>query len=426
MARYGAMAMPLAFAGLPIYLHAPDFYATDLGVSLTALGVILLVLRLIDAVQDPLIGSWSDRWSNHRPAILTVGALMLAGGFWMVFTPLVSAPLAWFAIAVLLCTTGFSIVSINLQALGGLWQATDADRTRIASWREGLGLLGLLMAAMAPTLLGAGQDRASAFGWLAILYLPLIALGLWLLLSWLRLAALDRPLSDQPALRWRDLVSSPWRKRFFGLYLLNTIAGSIPAVLVMFFIRDRIGAEDLTGLFLLAYFLSGAASMSVWPKVAARLGKARAWALSMAVAIATFIWAALLGPGDIAAYTIVCILSGLALGADLALPAAILADHIAQTKAQDAASRLYSIMTFVSKAALALATGLVLPALGLLGYTPGTEPDAHTALLLSLSYAAVPSALKLITLLWMLRILPTFDHAAATSVPAAGIMRENI
>lgn len=426
MARYGAMALPLAFAGLPVYLHAPDFYATDLGVSLTALGLVLLVLRLIDAVQDPLIGSWSDRWSNHRPAILTVGALMLAGGFWMVFTPLVSAPLTWFAIAVLLCTTGFSVVSINLQALGGLWHATDADRTRIAGWREGLGLLGLLLAAMAPTLLGAGQDRASAFGWLAVLYLPLIALGLWLLLSWLRQAALDRPLGDQPALRWRDLVSSPWRKRFFGLYLLNTIAGSIPAVLVMFFIRDRIGAEDLTGLFLLAYFLSGAASMAVWPKVAARVGKARAWALSMALAIATFIWAALLGSGDIAAYTIVCVLSGLALGADLALPAAILADHIALTKAQEAASRLYSIMTFVSKAALALATGLVLPVLGLLGYVPGNLPDTTTATLLSLAYAALPCALKLVTLVWLLRCLPTLDHATASNLAPARQRHENI
>lgn len=421
MAQYGAMALPLAFAGLPVYLHAPDFYATDLGVSLTGLGIVLLVLRLIDALQDPLIGSYSDRWSDYRSAILTFGAVLLGGGFWMVFSPAGSLPLLWFAAAVLLCTTGFSIVSINLQALGGLWHAQDADRTRIAGWREGLGLLGLLLAAMAPTLLAGGEDRATAFGRLALLYLPLLAVGLWLLLGWLRKAQLDRPAADQPAIAWRAVLADPWRHQFFGLYLLNTIAGSIPAVLVMFFIRDRIGAEDMTGLFLLAYFLSGAVSMAIWPRISTRIGKVRAWAASMALAIVTFIWAALLGPGDIAAYAAVCVLSGLALGADLALPAAILADHIARRRMQDAASRLYSVMTFVSKAALALATGLVLPALGLLGYTPGSQLTEGTAGLLSLAYAVLPCLLKAVTLAWLLSVLTRIEteHAPAGSRPAA-------
>jgi len=148
--------------------------------------------------------------------------------------------------------------------------------------------------------------------------------------------------------------------------------------------------------------------------------------LSLVILATVGIWAALLGSGDVAAYTIVCVLSGLALGADLALPAAILADHIALTKAQEAASRLYSIMTFVSKAALALATGLVLPVLGLLGYVPGTLPDTATAMLLSLAYAALPCALKLVTLVWLLRCLSTLDHATASNLAPARQRHENI
>ncbi|WP_209000033.1 MFS transporter [Pannonibacter tanglangensis] len=421
MAAYGAMALPLAFAGLPVYLHAPDFYATDLGVSLAALGTVLLGLRLIDAVQDPFIGSLSDRWSSHRGLILWIGALMLGGGFWMVFTPMGSAPLLWFAAAVLLCTTGFSVVSINLQALGGLWHASDADRTRIASWREGFGLLGLLLAAMAPTVLAFGDPRAVAFERLALLYLPLLALGLLLLLRWLRRAQLDAPAADEAGVGWREVLAGRWRRQFFGLYLANTVAGSIPAVLVMFFIRDRIGAEAQTGLFLLAYFLSGALSMALWPRIAARFGKPQAWALSMGLAIATFVWASLLGPGDVTAYAVVCILSGLALGADLALPAAILADHIARDRAQDAASRLYSVMTFVSKAALALATGLVLPTLGLLGYVPGSALTETGGLLLSLAYAALPCLLKAVTLVWLLKMMPVLAPAPLAPDAAAGV-----
>ncbi|HMY40567.1 MAG TPA: MFS transporter, partial [Marinagarivorans sp.] len=60
--RHGLLALPLTFAGLPIYIHAPDYYAVELGIPLATIGFLLLVLRIIDAVQDPLIGALSDRF----------------------------------------------------------------------------------------------------------------------------------------------------------------------------------------------------------------------------------------------------------------------------------------------------------------------------------------------------------------------------
>ncbi|ADZ69661.1 MFS transporter [Polymorphum gilvum] len=402
LARHGAMALPLAFAGLPVYLHAPDFYATTLGLPLAGLGVVLLALRAVDALQDPLIGALGDRFDRRRPAILVAGAALLGGGLWLLFHPRTEAPLAWFALAVFVCTTGFSVVSINLQALGGLWRVDMRQRTRIAGWREGLGLVGLLLAALAPTLLDTGGGKVEAFHRLTLVYLPVLAFATALLLRWLATAPLDRPAPGGPALSWPSLLGDPWRRHFFAVYLMNTVASAIPAVLVLFFIRDRIQAEHLTGLFLLAYFLSGAASMPLWQVVAARLGKLGAWAASMALAVATFVWAALLGPGDTAAYAAVCLLSGLALGADLALPPAILADHIAATRGQAVAGRLHAVLAFVSKAALALATGLALPALGLAGYQPGAAVDSSSGLALALAYAALPCALKVATLALLL------------------------
>ena len=53
--RYGFFALPLAFAGLPLYMHMPDLYAREFGLNLAVLGTVLLVIRLIDAVQDPVL-----------------------------------------------------------------------------------------------------------------------------------------------------------------------------------------------------------------------------------------------------------------------------------------------------------------------------------------------------------------------------------
>ena len=67
--KYSFIAFPLAFAGIPIYLHAPDYYATNAGIKIEVIGFALLFLRLADAFLDPLIGSLSDRFFHYRDKI---------------------------------------------------------------------------------------------------------------------------------------------------------------------------------------------------------------------------------------------------------------------------------------------------------------------------------------------------------------------
>ncbi len=68
--RYGLLGLPLAFCALPLYVVMPHFYATQWGVSLTALGALLLALRLLDAVLDPWIGRWCDAWAQRSATVL--------------------------------------------------------------------------------------------------------------------------------------------------------------------------------------------------------------------------------------------------------------------------------------------------------------------------------------------------------------------
>lgn len=398
LVAYGTMAFPLAFVGLPIYLHAPDFYAVTMQLPLATLGSVLLALRLVDAIQDPIIGDLSDRFHSARTFILALGAVMLGVGFWMLFHPAASYPVLWFAASVFICTTGFSVVSINFQALGGLWHTTSAQRTRVTASREAIGLVGLLVAAVTPPVLTQIVGPSQAFHWLSFAYLPLLCIALWLLVRWMHATALDLPEEHGRQASWISLMKNRWRAIFFSLVFLNTFASAIPAVLVLFFIRDRLGAEAYTGLFLLTYFLSGALSMPIWTAAARKFGKLRAWQFSLAAAIFTFCWAALLQDGDLIAYAMVCALSGLALGADLALPPAILADHIEADGKQQQASRLFSVMAFLSKSALAVATGLALPLLGLFGYHPNIAMTPQLNFVLSVTYAGLPCVLKLAAL----------------------------
>ena len=75
---YSLFAAVLFGAGLPIYIYAPRYYADTYGVSLTALGTVLFVLRLFDMIQDPALGWISERLSRRKKIAITAGAGVMA------------------------------------------------------------------------------------------------------------------------------------------------------------------------------------------------------------------------------------------------------------------------------------------------------------------------------------------------------------
>ena len=200
------------------------------------------------------------------------------------------------------------------------------------------------------------------------------------------------------------------RAGFIWVFFVSSLASAIPAVLVLFYIRDRLEAEQSTGLFLVIYFLSGALFLPVWQRIAARTGKAKAWAISMVLAVATFLWAFTLSAGDILPFAVICILSGSALGADLAIPPAIVADRLHAAGDQPRAARYFAANAFCAKSAFALATGLSLPALGILGYQPGQPMAAGVGQSLAAVYALVPCLIKTLSAIWLFRAIPVLEN----------------
>lgn len=409
LALYGILAFPLAFAGLPVYVHAPDFYATHLSLPLTSIGLTLLFLRIIDAVQDPLFGILSDRFHTWRRTILIIGMVLLGGGFWMIFHPHSEMPLLWLALSVFVCTSGFSLVSINFQSLGGLWKASHHERTLITSWREAIGLVGLLMASIVPSLLLTSFEPPFAFHVFSLIYLPVLIVIALLFFQWMQRANFAAPANELKPFSLSSWRVSSWKRSFFPLFLISNLASAIPAVLVLFFIRDRLESEAWTGLFLLLYFLSGALSMPFWQKISRLTSKPKSWLFSMLLAVATFIWAFSLESGDALAYGFICVFSGMALGADLALPPSMMADHIRKENREHEASRHFAAMTFLSKAALALATGMTLPLLGLSGYVPGDVESYAITRSLSYAYALIPCLIKSVVAFWLWRRISVLD-----------------
>jgi glycoside/pentoside/hexuronide:cation symporter, GPH family len=393
---YGLFGMPLAMAALPLYVHLPKFYGDHLGVNLALLGGVLLALRLMDGVIDPVLGVLSDR-GGARKRWLLLAAPLLALGMIALFTPLprAEAPLiVWLSLSLALVYGAFSLATINHQAWGAELSNAPVERTRITAVREGLALVAVVIAAVLPGFLGGNDGGLGRF---AVLF-GVFTLACAVVTVRFTPAPPALPAAVATATSFRALLARPLADRMFRrlllVFMLNGIAAAIPATLVLFFIADVLEAESRQGIFLALYFIAGAAGMPLWVKLSARIGKPNAWLVSMLVAIAAFVWASRLGAGDTTAFTIICVMSGIALGADLALPPSLLADVIGRHGAMAGTGSYFGLWTLATKLNLALAAGIALPLLSALGYAPGGRD--HAALTaLAMVYAFVPCVLKL-------------------------------
>ncbi len=394
---YGLFGMPLAMAALPLYVHLPKFYGDHLGVNLALLGGVLLALRLADGVIDPVLGVLSDR-SGARKRWLLLAAPLLAVGMIALFLPVPRAEgplIAWLSLSLALIYGAFSLATINHQAWGAELSSDPVERTRITAVREGLALLAVVVAAVLPGFLGGDDGGLGRFS-LIFAAFTLACAAITVAFTPGTHAAPIATTATVPL--FRALLARPLSDRLFRqlllVFMLNGIAAAIPATLVLFFIADVLDAESRQGTFLALYFIAGAAGMPLWVKLSARIGKPNAWLAAMAVAIAAFVWASRLGAGDTTAFTIICVLSGIALGADLALPPSLLADVIGRGGRMEATGSYFGLWTLATKLNLALAAGIGLPLLSALGYAPGGRD--HAALTaLAIVYAFVPCVLKL-------------------------------
>ena len=404
LVRYSLFAAPLAMAALPIYVHVPKLYA-ELGLSLSSLGILLLVLRFADALVDPLLGRWSDRLATRYLAIAVASVSLLLGMLGLL-NPAAASTLSislwpWLTLSLILVYFGFSLANIAYSAWGAELPPDSAARTRLTASREAVGLIGVLVAAALPTVLASSSvDTAQTglglarFSWLFAIALAIALFALWRLRE--AKTTVDKPQPLLGVLKDKRFVT------LLAVFALNGIASAITATLLLFFVDDVLRAKDWEPIFLVSYFLAGAIAMPLWVMLAARFSKAAAWGVGMVLAVLAFSWAASFGAGDRVGFLIVCIVSGIALGADLALPPALLADTIEMSNARQQTGSYFGIWTFALKANLALAAGLALPLVGAFGYRAG-EP-ASNVVALSMAYTLLPCLLKLAALVLLWRI----------------------
>lgn len=408
---YALPAFVVALPTIPIYINLPSYYGIELGLGLAATGFILLLARIFDTVTDPLIGMLSDRFNfkgARRKPWIAIGAVVAGVGLYKVLNPPSGVDTSYLLGWSILLYAGWTMVAVPYFAWGAELSDDYDERTRITSWREAAGLLGILgagaVSAVAVNLDLAGGNPVASIAWLAI------ALGVVAFPLLLKTVPDTMPSGHAPSpisfnrfrAESRSLASNAPFVRLLGAWFINGLANGIPSALFLIYLQYALGASEADQpLFILIYFLAGVLAIPVWLKLSQRHGKHRIWCVAMIFAVCAFAMVPFIPAGGYLMFGIVCVITGMALGADLALPPAIQADVLDYDRWKFGRARAgvqFALWGMATKLALAVSVGIALPSLQGLGFDPDA-PTQEGIWALLLLYGVVPIGIKVLAIM---------------------------
>jgi len=296
-----------AFLGMSIPINmirgSMLLYYVDLhGLDARAYGVVMTVYAILDAIDNPVLGWFSDRtrtrFGRRRPWLL-VGATVLAACFVGFF----SAPddlsglglVAWFTFFALTCEAADSMLGANYGAL--LPEVYPAERRRASAnaARQGAQLIGMVVSlALTPMLatqvLGS-QETTIGFTRTALIY----AVIAWVVIAFMVVSVRENPHhaeSTKPA-----FFGSIWdivRTRLFWQIGIASACYLIPLAMllagVQLYVKYALGLPvgDALWIQLVVIVLAGV-GLATWAQVIRRVGAPKVWRAAFIVLAVGFV-----------------------------------------------------------------------------------------------------------------------------------------
>ena len=319
---YAAPYLTMTWLGAPIPI-LQGIYAKYYGFSLTTLATIILLARFFDAITDPLIGYYSDRYARRtgtrKPFILAGGLLLILSAYFL-YVPVggdvgesSNVSVAYFTFWFMALYLAMTLFEIPHSAWASELASTSTDKAKIFSVRSVAGSLGMVCFYLVPLLpFFATQDitpetlKVSVIS-AAVLMLPLLYLCLNNTPSRLSSSAIDKNIQqdadekkekNNAALKqlFQSLIGNRPLVIFFSAFLAYGFAAGMWYGLVFLYVDSYLGlGEHFAKAFVLS-FIVGIIATPAWCKLAIILGKKTVLSMAMMLLIASFLYASLLTP----------------------------------------------------------------------------------------------------------------------------------
>ncbi|MCG8348371.1 MAG: MFS transporter [Chloroflexales bacterium] len=399
---FGAGDLAPAIATLIISFFQLFFLTTVAGLRPIAAGSILLLVRIWDAVNDPIIGWLSDRtrsrWGRRRPWILA-GAVPFGIIFclqWVVPPLDADGKFVYYLVMALLFSIAFTVVNVPYVALTPELTQDYDERTKLNSFRFAFSIGGSLMAGVLHQMIvGNVEDPQVGYLlagliWGGFCILPFI----WCFLG-TREPMHTKQNSEELSLPAQLQIVFSNRPYLFviGIYLFSWLAVQMTASVLAFYVTFWLGSadqfsldllgisiervEELIPLMLLAVQGSALIFLFVWSAVSQRVGKKVVYIIGMLFWIGVQSVLFFVQPDQVLLALLLGALAGVGVATAYLIPWSMMPDVIEYDEMRTGQRRegiFYGFMVFLQKVGLGLGLYLVSVALQWQGFIEQPKP----------------------------------------------------
>lgn len=379
-------------------LFWPFFLVSVVGLPVRYAGVVFLVGRIWDSINDPLVGTLSDRldtrWGRRRPLLL-FGAVPFGLGFILLFVvpPFESetAIVLYYIAVFLFFDTMYTVVNVPYSALTPELTEDYDERSSLTGWRIATAIFATLVAGasfkwLAETVLAGwfrvnvSSELALQYGFTATAALWGISLALPPLILFKNIVEPQRVPPDTDPIRPWQTFKEVFSNRPFRLgaivYLLTfsttDIVVTVMVWFLIFYVRVDEGFDNIIlGTVLGLAFLT----MPLTVRLMRYFGKRNIFIVSMAIFAVVLLIISQVPPGGQYYVLAAAAVAGLGYGAANVVPWAIVADVVEADELKTGKRRegIYAgYLVFFRKLATAVSVFIATKVLDLAGFQEGT------------------------------------------------------
>lgn len=403
------------FAGSSLWqtmmFFLPAFYTDVFLLPATATATLFVVVRIFDALNDPIIGAIADRtksrWGKFRPYLL-YGAFPLGITTVLMFTtPDMSeaGKLTYAYVTYFLLLVFYTLVMVPFNSLVGVISPDPEERTSIASYKfvfaygAGLVVQGLLI----PTVerLGEGDEaKGYQLAMVGLASICIIALFVAFRSTKERVKP-DPTVTSSLKADLNDIFTNrPWLILFASSVIFLIYIGTRSAA-VMYYFEYYVGRKDLAGIFMVTGTVAVLLGVLPTKLLSKKIGKRNLFIIVLTLIVGSLIVNYFARPEDLVLIFATQIIFSLASGPTMPLLWAMLADTADYSEWKNgrrATGLVYSAATMAQKTGVAIGAALMLGILGHFGYMANVEQTPASLTGIKITMTIVPAAIALIGL----------------------------
>ncbi|BEL04682.1 MFS transporter [Actinoplanes sichuanensis] len=404
---WGSLGNNIIYGFVATYLAL--FYTDELGITAAAASLLFLVVRVVDALFDPVMGllvdRTSSRWGRFRPYLLFTPPVLGLLTVLAFSVPKLdeSTTLALAYLSYLLWGLSFSAMDVPYWSMSAALTLDAAERTSLVMVPRTLASIGFIGVNIVTLPLVA------ALSWQAVAIVYAVTA---IILTWITFARVREREDYVPSPHYgaREMLALFARNGPLLLLLLamllTEIAFTIRSIIPAYYLRYNFDAETMVPAFIGVFAITTVTGSLLSPVVAKQWGKRRAALAGLAVTTVTSVGSWLTGYASLTPMLVWIAITGLGYGVTNITLLSMLADTVEYGQwrtGRRTEGLVFSSNIFKTKVASALGASLGLALLGVFGYVANTDQTRATLDGLHATMTIVPGVigvLAAIPLIW--------------------------